>query len=40
MNSSLSTTSLIFKWIEYLLKNHPAGSDKKIQKEELLKLIA
>jgi hypothetical protein len=25
---------------EYLLKNHPAGSDKKIQREELLKLIA
>jgi Immunity protein Imm6 len=24
---------------EYLLKNYPAGSDKKIKKEELLKLI-
>ncbi|MEK4799328.1 Imm6 family immunity protein [Thermoactinomyces sp. FSL K6-2592] len=25
---------------EYLLKNHPAGSDKKIKREELLNLIA
>ncbi len=25
---------------EYLLKNYPAGSDKKIKREELLKLIA
>jgi hypothetical protein len=25
---------------EYLLKNHPAGSDKRIRREELLKLIA
>ena len=32
------------KWAErlkqYLIKNHPAGSDKKIQREELLSLIA
>jgi hypothetical protein len=25
---------------QYLMENHPAGSDKKIKKEELLKLIA
>ncbi len=25
---------------EYLLKNHPAGSDKENQREEFLKLIA
>ena len=24
---------------EYLLKNHPAGSDKENQREELLRLI-
>ena len=25
---------------EYLLKNYPAGSEKKIKREQLLKLIA